>query len=426
MTFSIHTYRSVLSHVHFRTLWIAQIFSQLAVNMLLFVIALTLYKLTHSNTSVSLLFLFFGLPALFGGIFAGVIVDKMDKRFVLFFSDCLRALLVFSLLLFKTNVPVMYAFIFLFAIVTQLYVPTFGPFIPLLVPIKDLLTANSLFSLTYYSSMGIGFVLAGPILRYMGIDGALVFIGCLFLFSSILDFRLPRTRSIRYFFARLSEIPFTILFERVIEELLQVVRYIRIHKTVIEALWLLTMTQILFALFGTLGPGVADKLLGIDIRDSSLVIIGPAVLGILIGAFILGMIGNKVQPKKLVFIGLLSCGILLIFLSIFMGSINIDILGLRRFHFFGVAVSIPLFFCLGVANSLLDVPSNSILQKETDEHMRSRVYGFLAASVGGGGMLPVVGGGILADSIGVGNTLLCIGVLLLLYTFVRKNFISNT
>ena len=58
---------------------------------------------------------------------------------------------------------------------------------------------------------------------------------------------------------------------------------------------------------------------------------------------------------------------------------------------------------------MLDVPANSILQKEAEGDMRGRVYGVLGAFVGGVGILPVMIGGVLADFVGVGKVIFLLG-----------------
>jgi hypothetical protein len=75
-----------------------------------------------------------------------------------------------------------------------------------------------------------------------------------------------------------------------------------------------------------------------------------------------------------------------------------------------------------VANSLLDVPANSILQEEAQGDMRGRVYGMLTALVGGVGILPVVIGGILADTLGVGKVIFALGCVVLSYGVYRMKY----
>ena len=79
-----------------------------------------------------------------------------------------------------------------------------------------------------------------------------------------------------------------------------------------------------------------------------------------------------------------------------------------------------LFILLGIANSMLDVPANSILQRQTDKDVRGRVYGVLTTAIGGLGMLPIIAGGILADVFGIGKVIFFLGVAILIYAMLRE------
>jgi len=92
---------------------------------------------------------------------------------------------------------------------------------------------------------------------------------------------------------------------------------------------------------------------------------------------------------------------------------------------FRLPVTMLLFFLLGFANSLLDVPANSLLQEEAKGSMRGRVYGMLTSTIGGAGLLPVILGGILADFAGVGMVIFGLGCIILLYGIYRMKYNIN-
>ena len=147
------SYLEVLGIPGFRFLWFGQIFSQLAVNTLLFVLALRLYQTTGTNTAVTGLFLAYGIPAVLFGMIAGTAVDHLDKRRVLMYCDILRAVLVFCLFFISGNIFLVYLVTLVNAVITQFYVPAEAPIIPHLVTGDRLVPANSLFSFTYYLSL---------------------------------------------------------------------------------------------------------------------------------------------------------------------------------------------------------------------------------------------------------------------------------
>jgi len=138
----------VLSNTLFRRLWIGQIASQLSSNMLVFLLALIIYRATGSNVAVSGLFLAYGLPSLLFGVMAGTIVDRLDRRAVLLVSHVVRALLIVGVYASGDRISAVYLFVFAYAVINQMTMPAEVPLIPQFVPKTHLVSANSLFSFT--------------------------------------------------------------------------------------------------------------------------------------------------------------------------------------------------------------------------------------------------------------------------------------
>ncbi len=416
------TYAQVLGIPSFRFLWFGQICSQLAVNSLLFVLALRVYRLTGSNTAVSALFLAYGIPAVLFGLVAGTVVDRLDKRRILVSCDIIRSFFVIGLLFLSHQIFIVYFLTFLNAVITQFYVPSEAPLIPKIVPKHLLVSANSLFSLTFYSSLAIGSVLAGPLLRVFGTHYVFLLIAVFFLSASALSSRIHSQSEGTVGFRYLLRYSPAYLLARIWYQLREGVQYVSRSKELFDSIMLLTGTQIIMVLLGTLGPGFADKVLHIDIRDASLYIVAPAVLGILLGALWVGTVGYKFTKAKLINIGVNAAGWILLVIA---GTAQL--LHVRQFYWlYHARVIFPieffLFFLLGVANSFLDVPANARLQEKTHGALRGRVYGVLAAFVGGVGILPVIVGGVLADTVGIGNVLLILGLALAGYGIFRLRY----
>jgi MFS family permease len=175
-------------------------------------------------------------------------------------------------------------------------------------------------------------------------------------------------------------------------------------------------------MLGTLGPGFADRVLRIDIRDASLFMVGPAVLGIILGALWVGMIGYRYTSTRLIRVGSVAVGVLLVVIALTVRMLRIGYFDWLYTSGIVYPFEILLFFLLGVANSLLDVPANSILQEKARGSLRGRVYGVLTAFIGGVGMLPILIGGVLADTIGVGKVLLFLGILVCIYSGFRIRY----
>lgn len=415
-------YQAVLAHAPFRALWFGQICSQLAINTLLFVLALRIYQTTTSNTAVSGLFMSHGIPAVLFGLVAGTLVDRLDKRKILMVCDLIRGAFVLILLFLSHNVAIVYILTFLNSVISQLYVPSEAPLIPKLVPREYLVSANSMFSFTFYTSLALGSILAGPLLRWFGPQGIFFFISGLFFAASLFSSRIPSqsrgTAGIRY----ILRLNIGYLVGRIWARLTEGVTYVTSTKKLFESIMLLTGTQIMLAILGSLGPGFADRVLQIDIRDASLLIVGPTVLGIVLGALWIGSVGYRYKSATLVKVGITAAGVSLMAIAITVRILRMPALSWAAGSA-GVFVSeIVLFFLLGVSNSFLDVPSNAMLQEEAKGPMRGRVYGILAAFVGGVGVLPVILGGALADTIGVGKVIFALGVLIAGYGVYRLRY----
>lgn len=416
----------VLHNAAFRYLWLGQIISQISTNVILFILALVIYRNTGSNAAVSGLFLAYGIPAVLFGMIAGVIVDRIDKRSVLIMANILRAVLVFGLFFVSDHLVLVYIFCFLSAVFTQLYAPSEASTLPKLIPVSQLVSANSLFSFTYYSSLAIGFLIAGPLLRLTGGAQEIVF-GLLTIFYLLATWcvsRLPSnpsasgSRSIRQILAYKP----AYLVSRMAVGLSDGLQYVAKSPVLFDSLLLLTMTQIILALLGTLGPGFADKVLGIDIRDSSIIIIGPVVLGMVMGAVWIGNRGYRFSSVRLIRWGILGLGSMLMLISLTVWLESVPLWNWLFQKKIILPIEFVLFAILGVANSFLDVPANSTLQSQADGEMRGRVYGVLASAVGGVGMLPVVLGGVLADVFGVGKVIFLLGLSVVLYGLYRMRY----
>ncbi|MBI2616799.1 MFS transporter [Candidatus Gottesmanbacteria bacterium] len=401
---SEHPFSEVVLNKHFRNLWLAQIFSQVAVNMLSFVLAIRVYQETQSNTAVSLLFLTFGIPSIIFGVFAGGIVDYFDKRSILFWCNVVRLLLFLGFFLFASNIFFLYILAISFSLVTQIFIPAEAPAIPNLVPKKNLLAANSLFTISFYLSTITGFVVAGPILRIFGGRDVYVFMTVLMGCASFFAYLLPKM------VVKRTTLPLTFssLFKGVDDGITFIGRNVRVRQSLI----LMTFAQSLIMTLSVLTPGFADKILSIDLTESSYIVMGPAVIGLVSGALFIGGYGMRFLKGTLILFGILFTGIILLCLSL-----------LTRFDSSSYTLAFPnaslvigtifpvmiLLFLLGMMNSFITVPANTILQQDSSGGIRGRVYGVLTALTGGVSIIPVVFSGLLADTIGVGKTLTLVG-----------------
>src|SRR6266702_4190180 len=113
----IASFRQVLKNRNFVLLWLAQLISLTILNAANFGIIVLVNDVTHSVFMVGIAIIAFTFPALPFGAIAGVVVDRLHKRLVLWVSNILRAvtmlLMVFSLLSNRTDLLPLYALTFM-------------------------------------------------------------------------------------------------------------------------------------------------------------------------------------------------------------------------------------------------------------------------------------------------------------------------
>ncbi len=139
-------YRSLLKNWNFDKLWGAQLFSQLAANILNFALVIRVYDLAagtrYANVAVSLLILSFGIPSIFFAVFAGALTDHLDRKKVLVLTNILRAGLVLLFFFVEKNLIMVYGLIFVISTITQFFVPAEGSALPNVVEKRCLGSAN--------------------------------------------------------------------------------------------------------------------------------------------------------------------------------------------------------------------------------------------------------------------------------------------
>ncbi|MCL5435107.1 MAG: MFS transporter [Patescibacteria group bacterium] len=414
----------VLAVRPFFYLLISEIFSQLAINMLNFVLVIVAFTVAHSNTAVSGVVFSFMLPSLLFGILAGVIVDKRNKKNVLFMTNVLRGILVFPLAFLHTNIFIIYILTFFVAFITQFFIPAETPIIPLLVRKDQLLSANALFGMGIYGSIFLAYALSGPVLIIFGRTNVFIVFGLLFLigafFASLIKVKEPKANKVS---AKdvIENISLT-------KEIKIAVSIMAKTKAIYRALFLLTLAQVIILVLAVVGPGYAQRVLRIRVEDFPFLFVTPAIIGMALSAICIGSFFHKVSKEKLTRIGLVLLGFSILLLPYGSKVESREIVQAINFylpHFLKINIlhiMIVLAFIMGVANALVLVPANTVLQEETSDEFRGKVYGALSTLVGLFSLLPIILVGSLADLIGVKGVLTGIGVIVLAIAAFRIVF----
>ena len=403
---------AALSEKSFLYLWIGEILTQIPTHLFNFFLVLLVYKITQSNTAVSGVVLSFTVPAILFGSIAGVYVDRWNKKKVLILSNIFRAILMIALIFLTHNLFMIYAISLSVTILVQFFIPAETPMVPLVVKEKNLLSANALFGMAIFASILIAYVLSGPAIIFLKPEGTLLLLAIMLVagagFISLINIKNKITTKTDVAKADIyKDIKYTLsLMSRT--------------KEISRSLFLLALSQILILVVATIAPGYASQILKIPIEDFPLLFAAPASLGMVVGAVLIVDRFHSHAKEKLITAGIFISGFAMMLLpygSKVASRGFVQILNQYLPHIFEINIlhiMVVLAFVLGVANSFVFVPANTILQEKTTDQVRGKIYGFLNSIVGALSLLPIIIVGGLSDLIGVGVVITGIGVSLLI------------
>ncbi len=406
------TFSQVLRNPGFLNLWINQVLVQLSYNSLNFALIIWVFKLTDSSTAVSALLFAVYLPAVILGLFSGVLVDLIDRKKIIMVIDLCLALAFFSLIFFKGSFPAILVITFFVNALGQFYAPAEASAIPIVVKKNQLITANSLFSATLYTSFLLGFGLAGPLISNFGINFLFGLGGTLLLVAFVLSLLFPSIVTTpdeqgKKLVTALRKRNYKDIKEIGFFEIFRTIKLIRGKLPVLTSILILAGVQMVIGILAVLVPGFLEKSLQIKATDASYVLIIPLGLGIVAGGLLLGKIGEKLIRRKFV-AGAILFGGLLFFI------VGIAPLISPAINYFRHPRPVPFFyqpplsavlvvgsFLLGLAMVSILVPTQTVLQENTPESDRGKVFSVLGVAMSGLSLIPVFLAGILADIFGV-------------------------
>jgi MFS family permease len=397
----------VLSNRRFLALWLAQLFTQVGGNTVIYGLTILIYGLTSSNAAVSLLILTFLAPAVAFGAVAGVYVDRFDRRLILIWTNVLRGA-AFLLMIVGSREPVLIYLLNAFvSTATTFFGPAEAAMIPALVDRRHLLQATGLFNVTMNASFALGFALLGPLaVNLAGPNALLLIVAISYLVAAAFCVTLP------------SDAPDEALreehalggAERAIvatgRQLREGLAFIRSNPRIYWSLTYLAITASLIGVLGVLGPDFATKALGLRETDFVVVIL-PLGAGIVIGILVLNVYGRFMPRRRVIEGGLLGLAFTLLVLSM-AGPLSRFLqarTGPNAPIDFGPIVSllsivVLLALCAGLAYAFVAISAQTQLQEELPEEVRGRVFGVLNMLVSVASFLPIVVVGPVADVAG--------------------------
>jgi len=408
----------VLKNRPFLLLWLAQLLSQTVFNAANYGVIALVTAVTHSTIMVGLAIVSFTLPAVPFSLLAGVYVDHLDKRLVLWVSNALRAvttgLIVFALLWNPHILIPLFFLTFIISLVTQFFIPAEASAIPLLVSKNDLAPALSLFNITLTIAQALGFLLLGGLVtalfpsfylslgvirvQVLSFDMLFALVGVVYVICTLLILAIPK-RALQQ--AQNTEpAPLRSLgkqsWQMIQHDVKEAWAYVRQDHTLLLALLRVSFVSVLLLVIGELaGPFVVNALhLSVQAMP---IILAPAGLGLVLGGLLTPTLTRRLGQNRTITLGSLctAAGLILIPLGHFLWSrLALPTSGVL---FYVGAVT----FVLGIALEMVNIPAQTMMQEQAPEEERGRVFSFQSMLFNTGSIPVLLFAGVIADALGV-------------------------
>ena len=186
---SLASYTRLLRHNrNFRRLWAAQIVSEIGDWFYTLSIYSLLLQFTGRASSVALALVLQVLPQTFIGPTAGVVNDRVRRKYVMITADLVRFVIVLAMLLVRSRSMVWLVYPLLVAetVMAAFFEPARSSVIPNITAKNDVLLANTISSATWSVNLLIGASVGGVIAALFGRDAVFLLNALSFLASAIL------------------------------------------------------------------------------------------------------------------------------------------------------------------------------------------------------------------------------------------------
>ncbi|RPH94980.1 MFS transporter [candidate division KSB1 bacterium] len=318
-----------------------------------------IYELTGSTVATGLIGMAQYLPAVIASVFAGALVDRLNRKHVMILSDAARIALVALIptlyLLGRMNGLLLGLLAFSIAIFTTLFFPARESIVPQIVAKHELTRAGSILQTSYGMAYFVGPLLAAAILPWAKLTGLFYADAATYAASlAFLFFLRPRpiahdsaadsTRSVR---AGLT--------------------YAKSHG-LIRGLLLVTAVDNLFIM----GPAMVGTPLYVRLHLG----LGAQAYAATEAAFALGMIAGSLLVNRVA--KRLPRGRMLLYAIMFDGITFVPL-----FFVHSLLPSLVVWFIHSIGVPFILVPRSTLVQTEVPSHLQGRVFSLIYFTVVG-------------------------------------------
>lgn len=445
---NVASFRRVLKNRNFLLLWLAQLISLTILNAANFGVVVLVNDTTHSVFMAGLAIIAFTAPAIPFSPIAGVFVDRMNKRQVLWVSNVLRMitmlLVVVALLWNRSSLWPLYVLTFLASTIGQFFIPAEGASIPLLVGEQELMAALSLFNISLTISQAVGFLLLGRIvaslfppfsvhlfaltLNFHSIDMLFVVVAVLYLVCAVLIFCIPtkafEEAHVRRYEQNKAHVAAGGTFSALWNDMVEGWQIVRKDRLLFFSVIQLSVVGIIMLLIGELAGAFVQQVLHRPAADMS-IILAPAAIGLVGASTLMPRITERVGKIRLTVIG---------FIVLAVGFVALPTASWIALFFdkqhgaqspLLLWTTVVLVFLLGTAMACVNVPTQTLMQERAPEEGRARVLSLQFMLYNTGSIPILLFAGVFAQFLGFNQLVFLISASLLFFCWWGSRYVRD-
>ena len=191
---------SILKNRTFLLLFLGNTISLIGFGFNLVGVSWLVLEVTGSELALGKLMAMATVPGVVLALFAGIIIDKVNRKWLLVVLDLFRMVVVgtFVILLVQDrfSMNALFITVLLMGTGSSLFWPTAQAFVQELVSAKDYFHANALLSASYQAGSILGAGIGGVVVHFYGVPTALAFNALTHLISALLISAAPFTRQV--------------------------------------------------------------------------------------------------------------------------------------------------------------------------------------------------------------------------------------
>jgi MFS family permease len=398
----------LLSNRGFRRLLESRVLGHTAQSATIYAVFILVVGEENSSFNTALLLAASLIPSILFGIPAGFIVDFAPKRLVLTLGYVGRAAIASVLLATSPDLQDLLLLTAASSLVGQFLGSAEPATVPALVPPVRLPAANSWMVLAHVAAQAIGLVALAPLLvKQVGTDAVFACAVPLFLGAAAIvgflgrDFSAAEPR-------RSQQKP----------DAAQEVQTFSYNRRAYLATVYLTITVVMSKIVVVVFPAYAEDVLGIEPADIVFVA-APAAIGAGIGILLapplcrLGAFQVASLTFVLSLIGMLALGFVADLRDVIQSNLDLGISFVEEEVGVSSVITVTMLLAIpvGLALSVNNIASRVVLNQEMPQRSQARAFAIQSTVSDLVSLIPVLGMGLAADSLGAGTALIASGVL---------------